>query len=173
MKNLIVLGFLVILLFATTGCGALNESCGSDIRMGCNAIFGYDSDYYKDKARQYDEETKKELDKRLATFEMEMGDLESSIIQLGNDLDNFEHDLDQVEINVTDALNRLSQLEGETRVVEIVKPCPNAREVLIKLSDNRVVAYFEQGNRRYLSFLADGNYRTTDGANCNFTIPLQ
>lgn len=158
MKNLILLVFLIILAFFATGCG---QESGIVVS---NPDFQGQIDDLGNRLN--------DLDRRLATFQLEMGDLESSIVQLGNDLDNFEHDLDQVEINVTDALNRLSQLEGETRVVEIVKPCPNAKEVLIKLSDGRVVAYFEQGGSRYLSFLGNGNYRTTDGTNCNFSIPL-
>lgn len=159
MRNLIVLVFLVILTFFATGCG---QQSGVTVS-------------HPDYQGQIDDINNRldDLTDRVAVFEMDLGNLESSVIQLGNDLDNFEHDLDQVEINVTDALNRISQLEGNTYIADIVKPCANAKEVLVVLSDGRIVAYFEQGNKRYLSLLGDGNYQTTDGTNCHFSIPLQ
>ncbi len=63
---------------------------------------------------------------------------------------------------------------GASGLVEVVDPCgdtPNViDEVVFRLPDNRVFAYFEASGNRYLAVLPAGNYRTTDGSSCNFTV---
>lgn len=57
---------------------------------------------------------------------------------------------------------------------ELINPCGESglqyEEILLRLSDNSIVAYFENGNKRFLSQLSSGDYVTTDGENCYFTI---
>lgn len=69
---------------------------------------------------------------------------------------------------------RLVELESEERMTEIVDPCPSIsatfREVIIRTSSGKVFGYFENGNKRFLSVLSPGTYRTTDSRGCIFTI---
>lgn len=63
-------------------------------------------------------------------------------------------------------------------LIEIVDPCGDNRvhdEVILKLTNadgsTSYVAYFQQGNKRFLTELQEGiRYSTTDGACCNLVI---
>jgi uncharacterized coiled-coil protein SlyX len=105
-----------------------------------------------------------ELDKRLLIFQGELNTLDAAVTENGVSID-------QLEINVNDLLNRVSDLESDVRIDAIQSPCPDSDEVLVYLDDGRIMAYFETGNKRYLSILSSGTYRTTDNASCTFTVP--
>lgn len=66
------------------------------------------------------------------------------------------------------------ELEENVYVEAIIDPCGDTEnvvdEVILSLSDGSYVVYFESSNKRYLAELENGDYRTTDGTNCNFTI---
>lgn len=59
-------------------------------------------------------------------------------------------------------------------VTELLDPCgdnPNQfDEVLLRLANNDLIAYFEQGNKRFLTVIPPGNYVTTDTQACSFTV---
>jgi len=78
----------------------------------------------------------------------------------------------QVQIN--QALTILATLQAQEQVVSYVDPCGNSPvgydEVLLRTSTGRLIAYFETGGSRFLSFLEPGNYRTTDTSRCYFTV---
>jgi len=64
-------------------------------------------------------------------------------------------------------------LDGGDAFIELIDPCgdgPGFDEVLLRLTDGRLVAYFEQGGNRFLSVISDGNYRTTDAQGCYFSV---
>lgn len=80
-------------------------------------------------------------------------------------------DTQQAQLNSVQAT--ITELTLRTSVVEVIDPCgdgPGYDEVLIRLSDGNIVAYFESGSNRFLSLLQPGSYRTTDATNCNFTV---
>jgi len=62
---------------------------------------------------------------------------------------------------------------GDT-IIKMVDPCGTTpgfyNEVLLRTTGGKLVAYFESGTNRYLSILSPGNYATTDGTGCNFTV---
>jgi hypothetical protein len=78
-----------------------------------------------------------------------------------------------LQSQIDDMLIRIGNLETKKEVA-LVDPCPeiNAsfKEKLLRTSDGELIAYFEQGSRRFLSTLSAGNYRTTDSRACNFTV---
>jgi len=95
MKLLISLMLLTLL----TGCGiaeSLRDECGSDIEMGCNAVFGY-----KDKDL---EEKNKEQDNRLKLLEERVTELENQVDSNYNILVNINNDLQLLRSDV-DLLN--------------------------------------------------------------------
>lgn len=59
-------------------------------------------------------------------------------------------------------------------ITSIIDPCGDMPgqfdEILIRLADNSLIAYFEDGGRRFLSLLPPGNYVTTDRQACRFTV---
>lgn len=64
-------------------------------------------------------------------------------------------------------------LDGQDAVIEVIDPCgkqANNDEVLLRLSDGKLYAYFEQGSHRFLAEITPGNYQTTDGTNCKFRV---
>lgn len=69
-----------------------------------------------------------------------------------------------------DSLDNLSNLS----IAEIIDPCGDNvgyfDEVLLKLNDNTILAYFEHGNRKGLSVLSNGNYETQDDQKCEFNV---
>lgn len=68
-------------------------------------------------------------------------------------------------------------LPGQDAVLEVIDPCGDAAgivdEVLIRLADGSVLCSFSanaSGQNTRLSILPPGNYQTTDGSGCNFSI---
>lgn len=58
-------------------------------------------------------------------------------------------------------------------VKEMIEPCPEINvayaEVILRMGDGTLIAFFAT-NGGFLSILSDGNYITTDGKNCHFSI---
>ena len=58
--------------------------------------------------------------------------------------------------------------------MEFIDPCGDNPgqfdEILLLMSSGEIVAFFEQGARRYLSVITPGSYRTTDAQNCRFDV---
>jgi hypothetical protein len=58
-------------------------------------------------------------------------------------------------------------------VVNIINPCGDSSgfdEVLLKLANGSLMAHYSHGNKQFLTLLTPGNYATTDGESCNFTV---
>lgn len=62
---------------------------------------------------------------------------------------------------------------GESSIIEVVPTCPgipgNYPEVLWRL-DGKLYAVYASGQKIHLTELTPGNYVTTDGRNCHFTV---
>lgn len=125
-------------------------------------------------------------DARFLDLENRVSALESQINNNVTQLQTLEDELTQLGVDqaqiisaaqsLSDTTNQLivdlAELEANA-ISEIVDPCDKQAafdEVLLKTGDNRVLAYFESGSRRYLSELKAGNYITTDGTNCHFSV---
>lgn len=60
-------------------------------------------------------------------------------------------------------------------VVQIINPCPSEKatyeEVILKLQNNKYIAFFDNGGERFLTKLEkDVVYQTTDSRECKFMI---
>lgn len=68
----------------------------------------------------------------------------------------------------------LNGTKGEDAILEVIDPCGPSDdgfdEVILKLNTGDLMAYFESGDRRFLTLLTPGNYITTDTQRCAFTI---
>lgn len=147
MKTLTQLGIILTTAIFLQSCGALNDSCGSDIRMGCNTIFG---ELPKDPAPQPEVADNSCSVKEVANgAEITCGD-ETVLIENGNDAAPHPHSISQ-----------------------IINPCGKDStfdEVLLRFFDGTLVAYFENGGKRFLTEIPEGNYMTTDTQACLFSV---
>lgn len=184
----------VTLMTLFTSCGGLNEMCGSDLRMGCNTVFGklpkdYDDrlDTIEDRlddveadlgqlfARDTFLETK--IDNSVTAIEGDLADTNDAVATNRSAIEDNQILIDVIELVIEDLEDeldahnfRLAGLEANRKVKAIIKPCPTAKEVLLKFDNGILLAYFENGGNRYLSELSNGSYITSDGTGCNFTV---
>lgn len=58
-------------------------------------------------------------------------------------------------------------------VVSVIDPCGKQAtfdEVLLKLYNGQILAHYASGSNQFLTFITPGNYVTTDGTHCYFTL---
>lgn len=166
-KSIIILALLAAA-YVTTGCGviqSMRENCnGSDI---CEYFLGRDrtaTDAEQDRALQaHIDSTATVLNALIQsalTLEAQYGQSEAAISAL------------QAQINLQQLT--LAQLSTGLRVIDLIDPCgdgPGYDEVLVRMSNGDLVAYFEQGSNRFLTVLTrNAYYRTTDAQGCNFYL---
>lgn len=119
------------------------------------------------------------LEERVAKLEQRLDNAYKSLDSLTSSINNLDINQDTLEQSISLNLSRIIDLElalgeqGET-VAEIIDPCGDNvgqfDEVLIRLSNGGMIGYFEQGNKRFLTSLPNGNFRTTDKQACSFSI---
>lgn len=141
--------------------------------------------------------TKKDLNKvkdRVETLEEQINALDEKASANIESMNNLSITLGQVELEAeseqnsilamietlqeqtTELLAKQAALELENRVVGIYDPCPSVssnsfKESLFLMSSGQYVAYFENGNKRFLTVLKPNtNYRTTDDRACVFSL---
>ena len=82
--------------------------------------------------------------------------------------------ISQLQTQVVLLQSQIAQLQSNSTVVSTIDFCGDAPnkvdEVGLKLSDGSVIVYFENGGKRFLTKLYPGNFTTTDGTNCHFTV---
>ena len=114
------------------------------------------------------------LEKQVEDNTERINELEQWLNELDSSINNTNVNQDSLEDQITSINSRLVTLETNTTVSEIIDPCGDKAnqydEHLIKLSDGKIIAYFEQNGNRFLTILPDGSYRTTDNQACNFSI---
>lgn len=65
----------------------------------------------------------------------------------------------------------LSVQENVVEYIDVCGPKPGSyNEILLKTASGRYIAFFESGGSRFLTILSPGNFMTTDGTGCYFTI---
>ena len=105
--------------------------------------------------------------------------LEDKLDELSEELNNLESVNDQNMLDVEDKLtvirSQLSLLEESSRknIVGIIDPCGDGvgfDEVLLRLRDGTLIAFFESNGKRHLSVIKSGNYITTDLQRCRFAV---
>lgn len=152
-EKFIVAGCALAIIMFNQGCGMiqdLTDACGGSGDLVCDAILGPDS-----------------LDKEVARLEDEIEELAEGAVDMVVQMDELEESLIESQM-------RIAELETGSQITEVIDPCgdgPNFDEVLLRLSNGDIVAYFkESGSREFLTVLQDGNYRTTDMQRCRFEI---
>lgn len=96
-------------------------------------------------------------------------------------INNLNTQIAQIESRVTyndtriaDMLLDIVRLQQQEDVLEYIIPCGDRAnafdEVIVRTSSGKLLAYFESGGNRFLTLLTPGNYNTSDGGNCKFTV---
>lgn len=213
---------LLVTVLTLTSCGVaedLRSHCGSDIEMGCNAVFGYKN---TDQDQEIENLKKKnaEQDAKIAdlqnqinnnysfanSLQSELFDVMNQINDINSDIANLQNtvtvnnntvqsqlavlnnslnslttnqtllqnQINSVQANVTTLMAQMVNLQQNQSVTSIVDPCgdgPGFDEVLLKMSNGKYVAYFQQGNNRMLTVLQNNTtYQTTDQQGCTFSL---
>jgi hypothetical protein len=166
-------------------CGR-NEGLKQYTRDLIGANYDQDVKHLDRKNSDQDEEIDK-INVRIDALELSIQDNINEINSLYNELDVIGDSNDSMYNNILSIINSLQnsvnndiveltelvEEKTEESVAELVDPCGDSvgyDEVLIRTNSNKLVAYFEVGGNRYLSVLPQGNYMTTDGSNCHFTV---
>jgi chromosome segregation ATPase len=92
---------------------------------------------------------------------VQLGQLQTQTQALETYTVDLQSQIDNIVLDTNDSMS------------EIYDPCGDGSgfdEVIFKTVSGKFVAYFESGNKRFLSLLPDGTYQTTDQQACTFTI---
>lgn len=121
-----------------------------------------------------------DLEERVTDLENRMDEVESNLSSLFLSIGDLEVNQDTLEqsiaLNESNLANLTTQVNGDTsiKVTRMIDPCgdkPNHfDEYILEMSNGDLLGYFEQGSKRFLTVLPDGNYRTTDAQACNFSV---
>lgn len=191
---------LVIAMAMLSGCGVmegLGDGCqdSEGLESACHAVFGGAKD--RDQDNQIDSIKKRltslesevvvirsEMDSQGQTINMLNVDLQNAIASNSASVASIQSQLtaaqaalvtQQTSLNA--ALTSIAVLQGNTSIIAVLDPCgvqgTNANEVLLKLTDGTLLASFSDsasGMNTRFSVLKDGNYVTSDGTLCFFTV---
>lgn len=125
-------------------------------------------------------EIQKLMDKT-ADLQYQLDQVEGEIDYLREISDDLQDQTSALSVIDEDLDARLTTIENsvillqtsiENGIDELIDPCgpSTSDEILLKLNNGKIVAYFESGSNRYLSTLKPGSYRTTDPSRCFFTV---
>lgn len=174
---------LIALIAWLPGCGmvqTIGAKCGGDLEALCHFVLGDDNQDENDSQLAQLETLTAMLAQQVYQLQVDYANLLSLIGYLDQEnealtqyVDDLADGLAQQQVEINNMVARLAELELQESVSEVLEPCgdsPGFDEVLLRMNSGRLVAYFESGGNRFLSTLPPGNYRTTDGTNCNFSI---
>ena len=173
MKKLTVL----IIAMALTITMLLMLSCGRDGKIGARGEAGNSGDDGKNASNSLVVTERVTIDSDVC--ESEAGVMIKSGVDLNN---NSILDADEVQNYsfVCDGVRGISGEngnDGQNAVVEIINPCLRAanmhNEIFLRLADGNIVCSFSdnfQGDNTHLALLYAGDFTTSDGYNCLFSV---
>jgi len=138
--------------------------------------------------RERSEKLYTELSDALATTDADITRLQAALYNNSESIYLMMNQINLMDANVANIVERIATLEAnvtynyaliaelQTRatVTELINPCGDTPgkvdEILLRLSTDDIVVFFQSNDGERLSTLEPGNYRTTDGTNCSFTV---
>lgn len=158
-------------------------SCGKHDAFNLKRMIGADYNNEMDKS----DSKIKDIEKRLGDLEFKVENNIVTIQDLQLELDLLNDEMDEnsnekaalstriyaLQTQINAAVIEIAELQAQESIVEFIDPCGDSSgfdEILLKTSTGKIVAYFEQGNKRFLTILGNGTYQTTDNQACRFKI---
>lgn len=174
MKRFTITIFIGLLASLQTGCGIVEElsrACvPGDIQFLCQAVLGKHPDSKKHDVVEVSPAEPEVTQEDLDALIVEVTTLRDLLLLIQvSVIENYE----AAQMAINDIVIRLAELETNLMVKELIDPCgdgPGHDEVILRMTDGTLISYFEQSNRRFLTKLGAGNYKTTDQQGCLFTI---
>lgn len=77
---------------------------------------------------------------------------------------------DGTKVQIT---NGKDAAENDYDVMDLIDPCGKEGtfdELILRLRNGILLAHYSTGNKQFITQLHPGNYVTTDGTNCHFTV---
>lgn len=117
------------------------------------------------------------LQEELEQADSELAETLQVLIDTGTAAYNsLSSSIDSIQSQLNGQVAQIAVLNGYNNIAEYLNPCgdgPGYDEVLIRMSNGKVVAYFESGNNRFLSELVPNTlYSTTDSQHCHFKVDI-
>lgn len=117
----------------------------------------------------------------LNVYSASSGTMEIEVTNVLNSISSLQTQIVTLQTQVNNQLTQLvsmsltvEELQANVHVVEVYDFCGNKpghlNEVGLKLSNGKIMAYFEGNDGERLIVLNAGSYVTTDGTNCHFTV---
>lgn len=108
-------------------------------------------------------------DKEIIFVEKAVNDEIIPIMQ--DEIARINEKLSQMLDRLDGLVSRLDLIEEVLQnTVEVQELCETGGEILIRLPDDTLAAFMQNGSAEYLTILEPGDYRTTDGENCHFIV---
>jgi hypothetical protein len=82
-------------------------------------------------------------------------------------------DISSLQDEVDDQAADIAELETHESITEFIDPCGDSTgydEIVLRTRSGKLVAFFENGTKRFLSLLTPGSYMTTDSFACSFNV---
>ncbi len=128
------------------------------------------------KARTYDNMKDAEQDDRLAEIERRLAAMTNAyqnlLAQIAATDSAQAGEIGTLQTSANLLTAQIAALQANVLVTAIIDPCgdgPGFDEIILKTSAG-YMAYFQSGSERFLTLLPHGNYQTTDGTGCSFTV---
>lgn len=163
---------------------SINSNCGGDSRTLCDAAFGTQDADDRDEQAEVDnaqdaanQAAQAALQAQINALDFQFTNMQAQVnlltaLQASTEA-NLTTLINQAQYSANTALTQIATLQSEQRIVAVLDPCldsPGYDEVLLRTSNNQLIAYFEQGGNRFLTIVGPGSYTTTDSSSCAFSV---
>jgi hypothetical protein len=156
----------ILLLGCSVQQGIANNHCTGDLGPLCRVLVG-EPQLVPTPAPTPD-------NSRVVALELQVFQLTSLMADMSQRDADLSADIMDLQTDVDLLVTQIAELSTGKQVKKYVTPCglqPNIyNEVILRMTDGSLLAFFEQGNQRFLSTLPSGNYQTTDAKACAFTV---
>jgi len=149
--------------------GKVVEKIARVPRLAANKILGTSDETDEDLR-----DLEKQVDDLRSELESEVARIESQNLDLYLNLKKRIRRLSRKSRKQLRQIRQLSDIVDDFKdnFITVIDPCGDSQgfdEVLLKLYDGSILAFFDNSDG-FIAELQDGNYTTTDGTNCNFSI---
>lgn len=116
-----------------------------------------------------------DVEHSLSEIALKLSQLDQESLYQAGDIQALEGEVNSLQASLNALQVRLTSLDTGENIVKHLDPCGDMPgqydEILLVTASGKVVAYFEVGNKRFLSTLEPGVlYQTTDNQACQFRV---